>query len=199
MPGIIHCYDKAHRLDNDVGYTEADSPSYHGNVYVRLRVAQEQMVEEVFPGKCLTLRVQYPISSDMHPSCCLSKLLQYPKIFGLSTSMTVLDDLLPQVNQLSLDRVTGPLNFTNPGRMDNVALLDKYKDIVDSSITFKCGSPEEMIQFLTIPRPFSLLDSARLLTVCPGVLPLEEAVLQVLFRIAENNKSAIISTPTPYK
>jgi len=35
--------------------------------------------------------------------------------------------------------------------------------------------------------------------VCPGVLPLEEAVLQVLFRIAENNKSAIISTPTPYK
>ena len=171
-----------------MGYTEADAPTYDGNVYVRLRVSQEQMVEEVFPDKCLTLRVQYPISSDMHSSCCLSKLLKYPKIFGLPTSMTVLDDLFPQINQLSLNRVTGPLNFTNPGRMDNVTLLNKYKEIVDSDINFECGSPEEMVQFLTIPRPFSLLDTSRLVALCPAVQSLEASVEQVLHKIADNKK-----------
>ena len=40
--GIIHSYDKDHRLDNEVGYTEEEPPSYDGNVYVRLRIAQEK-------------------------------------------------------------------------------------------------------------------------------------------------------------
>jgi 3,5-epimerase/4-reductase len=108
--GIIHCYNNTtHTTHTDVGYTESDPPSYHGNVYTRLRVAQESIVEEVFPDKCLTLRVQYPLSSDMHRGCCLTKLLHYSKIFGSPTSMTVVDDLFPYINTLSLTRVTGSL------------------------------------------------------------------------------------------
>ena len=171
-------------MDNEVGYTEEEPPSYDGNVYVRLRIAQEKMVEEIFPEKCLTLRVQYPISSDMHPGCCLSKLLKYPKIFGLPTSMTVLDDLFPYINDLSLKKVTGPLNFTNPGRMNNVELLERYKEIVDQSIRFECGTPEEMVKFLTIPRPFSLLDTSRLIELCPDVPSIQESVHNTLLKIA---------------
>lgn len=187
--GVMYCYDAEHRLDNDVGFVESDPPTYLGNVYVRLRVAQEQLVEETFPGKCLTLRVQYPLSADMHRGSCLSKLLNYAKIFGSATSMTVLDDLFPLINQLSLDRVTGPLNFTNPGRMDNVALLARYREVVDAQVAFEVGSAEEIEQFVSIPRPFSLLDTSRLQQLCPGVPSLEQSVESMLSKMAERKRT----------
>ena len=98
--------------------------------------------------------------------------------------MTVLDDLFPYINDLSLKKVTGPLNFTNPGRMNNVELLERYKEIVDQSIRFECGTPEEMVQFLTIPRPFSLLDTSRLIELCPDVPSIQESVHNTLLKIA---------------
>lgn len=65
--GILHKYDAHHRLDNDQAYTEEDAPTFAGNVYVRLRILEEKILQDLFPEKYLLLRIQYPISSDMHP------------------------------------------------------------------------------------------------------------------------------------
>ena len=102
--------------------------------------------------------------------------------------MTVLDDLFPHINDLSLRKITGPLNFTNPGRMDNVALLTKYREIVDNALVFDIGTVEETVKFLSIPRPFSLLDTSRLLELCPTVVSLDVAVDRILQKIAERRK-----------
>jgi hypothetical protein len=84
----------------------------------------------------------------------------------------------------TLTHSIGPLNFTNPGRLDNVTLLTMYKDMVDSSVTFEEGSEEETVKYLSIPRPFSLLDTTRLVQLCPGVKSVEKAVHDLLVKVA---------------
>jgi hypothetical protein len=98
-----------------------------------------------------------PISDDLHHRSLVTKLLGYKHIVcipqqvcsdpsfpldsaSLCRSVSVLADLLPCSIDMALKRRTGTYNFTNPGSVTHPQLLQLYRDIVDSSVTWQVES-----------------------------------------------------------
>ena len=82
--------------------------------------------------------------------------------------MTVLDELLPIMVDMSTKKITGTINLTNPGLISHNEILEMYKEIVDSKFTYKNFSIEEQAKILAADRSNNYLDTSRLEKLYPN-------------------------------
>ena len=65
---------------------------------------------------------------------------RYDKVIDIPNSMTVLPELLPMSVEMARRKLTGIMNFTNPGAISHNEILQLYKDYVDSEFTWWVGA-----------------------------------------------------------
>jgi dTDP-glucose 4,6-dehydratase len=179
--GCIFKYDDEH----PEGFTEDSLPNFFGSSYSIVKGFTDQMMH-LYEDSVLNLRIRMPITGEYNGRNFITKITKYEKICSIPNSMSVLPDLLPLVLDMMQNRVTGTMNLTNPGTISHNEILEMYKQIVDPSFVWKNFSQEEQRKILAAYRSNNLLNTTRLETLYPQVLPIQDAVKKYLYKYKES-------------
>lgn len=181
--GCIFKFDEEHpfgKVKN--GFREKDTPNFFGSSYSIVKGYTDELMH-LLEENVLNIRIRMPITSKDEQRNFISKILKYEYICSIPNSMTVLDELLPCVLDMALNKgLTGTINLTNPGLISHNEILEIYKEIVDPTFEWKNFSQEEQLKILDADRSNNYLDTTRLQTLYPNVKTIRESVLEVLKR-----------------
>ncbi|KAG2487173.1 hypothetical protein HYH03_014153 [Edaphochlamys debaryana] len=178
--GCIFHYDDDFPVNSGKGFKEADKPNFTGSYYSHTKAIVENLVKE-FPN-VLILRVRMPIVSDLcYPRNFITKIIKYDKVINIPNSMTVLPELLPLSIEMAKRKLTGIMNFTNPGAISHNEILDLYKEYIDPEFTYANFSVEEQAKVIVAPRSNNLLDTERISGEFPELLPIRESLIKYVF------------------
>jgi hypothetical protein len=142
-----------------------------------------------FNDTALNVRIRMPITADVGPRNFITKITTYEKICSIPNSMTVLPNLLPLLLKMMESCKTGTINLTNPGVISHNEILSMYKEIVDPNFTWKNFTVDEQNKILLSKRSNNQLDTTKLTTWYPEVLPIKDAIRQCLEEMVENKKT----------
>lgn len=183
--GCIFEYDSNHSIENDIGFTENDTPNFQGSAYSIVKGFTDRLMH-LLESTVLQLRIRMPINEDMTATRnFLRKITTYSKVCSIPNSMTVLPDLLPIMVKLIQDGRTGTYNMTNPGKISHNEILDMYKTIVDPTFTYENFSVEEQRKVLLADRSNNQLDTHKLENEF-FILPIYQSVQRLLKKIRKN-------------
>lgn len=185
--GCIFEYDEQHLFgDATTGFVESDLPNFVGSSYSIVKGYTDRMMQMMFSETALNARIRMPITDELDSGRnFITKIINYPKVCSIPNSMTVLDELLPLLIDLALRRQVGTVNLTNPGLISHNEILTMYKEIVDPEFTWTNFTIEEQNQILASKRSNNCLDTTKLVSLCPSVLPIQESVRNVILRMRE--------------
>lgn len=178
--GCIFHYDDEKPEGSGRGFTEADTPNFTGSYYSHTKAIVENLIKE-YPN-VLTLRVRMPIVADLvYPRNFITKIIRYDKVVNIPNSMTVLPELLPMSLEMARRKLTGIMNFTNPGAISHNEVLQLYKDYIDPEFSWSNFSIEEQAKVIVAPRSNNLLDTTRIESEFPDILPIKESLIKYVF------------------
>jgi nucleoside-diphosphate-sugar epimerase len=185
--GCIFEYDEQHLFgDTSTGFVESDLPNFVGSSYSIVKGYTDRMMQLMYSETALNARIRMPITDELDsPRNFITKIINYPKVCSIPNSMTVLDELLPVLIDLALRRQVGTVNLTNPGLISHNEILSMYKEIVDPEFTWANFTIEEQNQILASKRSNNCLDTTKLVSLCPNVLPIQESVRNAILRMKE--------------
>ena len=160
--GCIFNYDDSHPYGEEKdGFDEESDPNFFGSSYSIVKGYTDQIMH-LFEDDVLNVRIRMPITHEIHARNFITKITSYKKICSIPNSMTVLNELLPIMIDLSLHNKTGTINLTNPGLISHNEILNMYKEIVDPSFEWENFSIEEQDTILASKRSNNFLDTSRL-------------------------------------
>jgi 3,5-epimerase/4-reductase len=171
--------------DDKKVFSEEDKPNFFGSSYSVVKGYTDQLMQ--FFDNVLNVRIRMPISSDTSPRNFLMKMLKYDKICSVQNSMTVLDELLPIMCQMSINKETGTINLTNPGTIEHFEILDMMKEIIDPNISYQLFSYEEQMKVISSERSNNELDATKLLLKY-NVKNIKESVRETIHQFSKNLK-----------
>ena len=185
--GCIFEYDEQHLFgDTTTGFVESDLPNFVGSSYSIVKGYTDRMMQLMYSETALNARIRMPITDELDsPRNFITKIINYPKVCSIPNSMTVLDELLPVLINLALRGQVGTVNLTNPGIISHNEILSMYKEIVDPEFTWTNFTIEEQNQILASKRSNNCLDTTKLVSLCPNVLPIQESVRNAILRMKE--------------
>jgi len=187
--GCIFNYDNFHLYGEEInGFTEESLPNFFGSSYSVVKGYTDQIMH-LFEDSVLNVRIRMPITDEVHPRNFITKITGYKQICSIPNSMSVLNELLPIMINLSLNNKTGTINLTNPGLISHNEILDMYKEIVDPSFQWENFSIEEQDQILASKRSNNFLDTSRLELETNQVKNIKDSVRDML--VSMKNKILI--------
>lgn len=164
-------------------FAEEDIPNFFGSSYSVVKGYTDRLMKMF--DNVLNVRIRMPISSDTSDRNFLMKILKYDKICSVQNSMTVLDELLPVMCQMLIDKETGTINLTNPGTIEHSQILDLIKDNIDPELTYDLFSYEEQMKIISCERSNNELSGEKLLSKYV-VDDIKTSVTKVLQKFGEN-------------
>lgn len=183
--GCIFNYDATHTIQNEVGFTEDDSPNFFGSSYSVVKGFTDR-VFHLGELPVLNLRIRMPINEDLSsPRNFITKITNYAKICSIQNSMTVIPDVLPIMVDMIQRQKTGTVNLVNPGVISHNEILDMYKEIVDPDFTYENFTLEEQAKILKSDRSNNRLDTTALEKEY-FILPIYESVQRLLKRVKKH-------------
>jgi len=187
--GCIFHYDDEFTVGGK-GFMESDKPNFTGSYYSYTKAMVESLLKE-YPN-VLTLRVRMPIVEDLcYPRNFITKIIKYDKVIDIPNSMTVLPELLPYSIEMAKRKLTGIMNFTNPGAISHNEILQLYKDYIDPEFTWKNFTVEEQAKVIVAPRSNNLLDTERFKGEFPELLGIRESLIKYVFEPNAQKKEEI--------
>lgn len=184
--GCIYEYDEKHPLGSGIGFTEEDTPNFHGSFYSHTKTMLDDLLLN-YPN-VLNLRFRMPISDDLAPRSMVTKLTRYAKVINIPNSMTILHDLLPLIPEMAERRLTGTYNFVNPGTVSHNEILDLYKQYIDPEFTYANFTVEEQSKVIKAARSNTELDATKLLQEFPHI-PVAKKSLEKVFQRMQKNRA----------
>ena len=179
--GCIFEYDEEHTLQNNKGFTEEDAPNFFGSSYSVVKGFTDRLMGEEFNQSCLNVRIRMPISSTDHPRNFITKILSYKKICSIPNSMTVLDDILPLLENCMEKRITGTLNAVNPGVIEHNTILSMYVKKQNATHVWESISNTTLLDSCVKgARSNNELDTTRIQTLFPDIPRIEQSVEAIL-------------------
>lgn len=183
--GCIFEFDNAHPFGEEVnGFTESSLPNFFGSGYSIVKGFTDQLMHLV-DDKTLNVRIRMPITDEYNGRNFITKITNYPKICSVPNSMTVLDELIPIMVDMSKNNVTGTVNLTNPGLISHNEILEMYKEIVDPNFKWENFSIEEQREILDSGRSNNFLETTRLELMYPNIKNIKDSVRDTLVRMAQ--------------
>ncbi|GFH08004.1 epimerase domain-containing protein [Haematococcus lacustris] len=177
--GCIFHYDDEFKIGGK-GFKESDKPNFTGSYYSYTKAMVESLLKE-YPN-VLTLRVRMPIVPSLtYPRNFITKIIKYDKVVNIPNSMTVLTELLPYSIEMAKRKLTGIMNFTNPGAISHNEILELYKQYIDPEFTWQNFTIEEQAKVIVAPRSNNLLDTTRIESEFPGILPIKDSLVKYVF------------------
>ena len=162
--GCIYTYDKIGKELIYRKFLETDEPTFYKSTYSFSKAMAQKLLD--FYPNVLTLRLRMPITYDLNPKSFLTKITKYAKVINIPNSMTILPQLLPIALEMTLQKITGIYNFTNPGAISHNEVLTLYRDYVDSTFTWTNFTVEEQDTILKAPRSNCELDTTKIQEFC---------------------------------
>lgn len=188
--GCIFHYDQDFPQDSGKGFKESDKPNFTGSYYSHTKAIVENLLKE-YPN-VLTLRVRMPIVEDVqYPRNFITKIIKYDKVVNIPNSMTVLPELLPYSIEMAKRKLTGIMNFTNPGVVSHNEILEMYKEYIDPDFSWSNFSIEEQAKVIVAPRSNNLLDTKRIESEFPEILGIKESLIKYVFKPNAEKKDEI--------
>ena len=188
--GCIFEYDEQKHIygDQETGFLEADLPNFFGSSYSIVKGYTDRLMQLLYSDSTLNARIRMPITDEQgSPRNFITKITTYKKVCSIPNSMTVLDELLPVLIEMALNKQVGTVNLTNPGLISHNEILEMYKEIVDPDFTWSNFSVEEQNQILASKRSNNCLDTMKLtnttLSFKNPVSPIKDAVRDVFLRM----------------
>jgi dTDP-glucose 4,6-dehydratase len=172
---------------DETNFNEENKPNFFGSSYSIVKGFTDRLMHQ-FESNVLNVRIRMPITDNHNARNFITKITNYEKICSIANSMTVLPDLLPIMVDMAKRKITGTINLTNPGVITHNEILEMYKELVDSSFTWKNFSIEEQDKILASKRSNNALDTSKLVSLYPAVLPIKEAVRRCLRRMRDTIK-----------
>lgn len=176
------CVFSASEEDYGDGYTEEDKPDFFGSSYSTVRGFSDRIMH-FFENSVLNVRIRMPLHFDINSRNFITKITTYKKICNRLNSMTSIPNLFPIMINMAKNKVTGTINLTNPGVIDHNKILTMYKEIVDPNFTWENFTYEEQRLILLSDRSNNKLNTNKLQQLYPNVLPIEEAVKEILYEM----------------
>jgi len=190
--GCIFHYDKDFPQDSGKGFTEDDTPNFLGSYYSRTKALVEGLLKE-YPNT-LVLRVRMPIVADLtYPRNFITKIIKYDKVVNIPNSMTVLPELLPMSIEMAKRKLTGIMNYTNPGVVSHNEILEMYKKYIDPEFTWSNFTLEEQAKVIVAPRSNNLLDTKRIEGEFPEILGIKESLIKHVFEPNAAKKDEVLA------
>lgn len=193
--GCIFEYDSNNHLYGDVetGFLEADLPNFFGSSYSIVKGYTDRLMQLLYSDSTLNARIRMPITDEQDsPRNFIKKITSYKKVCSMPNSMTVLDELLPVLIEMALNKQVGTVNLTNPGLITHNEILEMYKEIVDPEFTWTNFTIDEQNQILASKRSNNCLDTTKLTNISLNlknpVTTIKEAVRNILQRMSKINK-----------
>lgn len=184
--GCIFDYDENHQLGNDIaGFVEADTPNFFGSSYSIVKGFTDQLMHQ-FDGDVLNVRIRMPITDEVNERNFITKITNYKKICSIPNSMSVLNELLPLMLDMSFAGKTGTINLTNPGVISHNEILEMYKEIVDPSFKWENFTIEEQNKVLLSKRSNNFLNTDLLVENCKNVKSIKDSVRDMLVLMKQN-------------
>ncbi|GFR46629.1 hypothetical protein Agub_g8234 [Astrephomene gubernaculifera] len=188
--GCIFHYDDDFPVDSGKGFKESDKPNFTGSYYSHCKAITENLIKE-YPN-VLTLRVRMPIVADLtYPRNFITKIIKYDKVINIPNSMTVLPELLPMSIEMAKRKLTGIMNFTNPGAISHNEILELYKEYIDPEFSWSNFTVEEQAKVIVAPRSNNLLDTERIKGEFPELLSIKDSLIKYVFEPNAQKKDEI--------
>ena len=184
--GCIFKYDDVHPLGGK-GFTEDDQANLFASFY-SLTKGMVESLTKLYPN-VLILRVRMPISDDLSSRNFITKISKYARVVDIPNSMTVLTELLPASLLLAQKKITGVMNFTNPGVISHNEILKLYKEYIDPEFTWQNFTEEEQSKILKAGRSNNCLETDRLVESLRPEMEINEihvAMVGVFQRMKKN-------------
>ena len=178
--GCIFKYDEKHPIGAK-GFTEDDTPNFFGSFYSQTKGIVETLLRNY--DNCLTLRLRMPLSSDLHPRNFITKILNYEKVVDIPNSMTMLDDMLPRAIVCAQRKITGVLNFCNPGNISHNEILSLYKQFIDPEYIWQNFTEAECNAILKAQRSNNTLAHDKLVEIFPDIPNIHTACIQLFLKM----------------
>jgi 3,5-epimerase/4-reductase len=169
-------------------YNENALPDFFGSAYSVVKGYTDRLMHN-FKDSALNVRIRMPITADKSPRSFITKITTYDKICSIPNSMTVLPNLLPLLVKMMESCKTGTINLTNPGVISHNEILTMYKEIVDPNFSWRNFTVDEQNKILLSKRSNNQLDTTKLATWYPEVLPIKDAIRECLEEMVENKKT----------
>ena len=96
--------------------------------------------------------------------------------------MTVLDELIPIIIDMSYKKHVGTINMTNPGSISHNEILELYKEHIDPNFTWQNFTIEEQDKILSSKRSNNLLDTKKLEDLYPKVNNIKTSVKNIMIK-----------------
>ena len=184
--GCIFKYDGEHPFGEErQGFDESSLPNFFGSSYSIVKGFTDQLMHLV-DDSVLNVRIRMPITDEFNKRNFITKITTYEKVCSVPNSMTVLNELIPIMIDMSIKRITGTVNLTNPGLVSHNEILEMYKEIVDPDFTWKNFTIEEQNEILASGRSNNFLETDILKGMYPGVKNIKESVRDILVEMKEN-------------
>ena len=117
----------------------------------------------------------------------ITKIVNYKKICSIPNSMTVLNELLPIMIEMALNKTVGTVNLTNPGLISHNEILTMYKEIVNPDFTWENFSIDEQNLILASKRSNNCLNTEKINEITNGrVCNIKESVKNILLLMKNN-------------
>lgn len=171
--GCIFKYDEEHTI-----FTETDKPNFFGSAYSTMKGFTDQLTQ-LF-SNVLNIRIRMPITTQPHPRDFITKIVNYPRICSIPNSMTILDDCIPIILDLTQRRHCGTINMVNPGVIEHNTILEHYQNLVDPSHTWINMSEEQQDNILASERSNNHLQTSDILLEEYNLRPLAERIPELL-------------------
>lgn len=126
----------------DREFTEEDEPNFTGSYYSRQRIALQHAMKEL---PVLYARIRMPMTMFPHPRNFITKISRYKEMISIPNGMTLLEDMLPALEKLTVSKPVGILNFCNEGYVTHGQIMKAYKEIVDPNHTYIPISLERLV------------------------------------------------------
>jgi hypothetical protein len=124
-----------------------------------------------------------PITDEFNERNFITKITNYKKICSIPNSMSVLNELLPVMIDMALNKKRGTINLTNPGLISHNEILEMYKEIVDPTFSWENFEIDEQNKILLSKRSNNYLDTNKLEKNYPQVKNIKESVRNILIKM----------------
>lgn len=165
------------------GYNEESTPNNLGNIYVRSKIASENLLKEL-PG--LQLRIRMPLDDRPNERNFIDKVKKYKKIIDEQNSMTTVPHFVDTLKKFISKRKEGVYNLTNPGTMSAVDIMEMYKKNVDPTHEFEIIPINELDTITKVKRSNCMLNIGKIENIGLSLPEINEAVLECMINYKRN-------------
>lgn len=159
-------------------FTENDYPNFNNNIFSMVNGYTDVLLKTYI--NVLNIRIKTPICYLALGNEFLSELVKTKDVYDITESFSVLDDIIPVILDMSIQRKTGTYNLANSGYISHKDILEIYKSEIDMNHTYTSNNFNNYIKKTNNSIPHCILDTSKIYELYPDIPDIRTSIKNVL-------------------